>query len=159
MLSPGISSSLMGSLNRTLVGTGLKSIGTIARVNDYPKEFSTLRNQALKRELTVMGMIFMTSMTLEGVFALIKPALSEAFKKSAWFQVLQFVPQVAAYIFSEWSSRKIIPFNQSFEAVLKASQNTTGKVNPFKPANLVTIPLNSPSFAAFNPNYGAERFY
>ncbi len=48
-----------GALSRTLIGSGLKLIGAMARIGDIPQQYPDLREKAIQRELSVVGIIFL----------------------------------------------------------------------------------------------------
>ncbi len=99
------------ALNRTLIGTGLKSIGTMARIYDIPREHTELRRKIAIREAFVVGTIFVASLLVESLFRLLKPAMRKN-------PVIQFIPQAVAYGFAEWLSREVFPVKESFKKML-----------------------------------------
>ncbi len=103
------------ALGRTMLGTGLKTIGIVSRAGDFPENYPDLKKQGMIRETKVVGLVFLTSLMIEALFSKFKPAIRNS-------QVFQFLPQAFAYGFAEWYSRKTTPYTQMLRKALKTPE-------------------------------------
>lgn len=98
---------------RTVVGAGLKSIGSVARIQDIPQEQKALRSQAIQREAILVGSIFAASLALEFL-------LGRFLKRKNEF--IKFIPQAIAYTLAEWVSRKLSTYDEILKSSLRVPQ-------------------------------------
>ena len=125
------------ALYRTLIGTVLKSVGITARILDVPKNQPELKKRVTQRELIDLGVIVGASLILEGVFHKLKA------RGSKINAITQFLPQLMAYVFAEWFSRKVTNYQRFFHSTLKDAPKDTGFINYTQP-KLVMGPLSVP---------------
>jgi hypothetical protein len=152
------------AIYRTLVGASLKSVGCTARILDVPSDVSELKKKAIQREAVLLSTMIVSSLLLEVLFKHMKP-------KKTGFPVLQFIPQILAYAFAEWLSRRTTGYTEVLHSTLinpstKPSVGSVLKTSSSLPAQSVAAKIadykpmpNRPPYYYTNYSMYSNSYY
>lgn len=130
-------------VTRSLIGSGLKSIGVFSRVGDIPENQPALKRKTLLREGAVLTLSFMLGMAFEGLMSAGLSRFGLRGKISS-HPVAEFLPQAAAIYLSEVASRKLTNYKGALHGALDG--------------NTVSVSPAGDSFEKFmSPGFRAEK--
>jgi hypothetical protein len=123
------------TLQKTLLAGVLKGIGVTARIGDVPSEFQSLKKRVKKRELTVFGIVIVTSLVLDSLFNLLPKSINSN-------PYIKFLPQMAAFTFAEWYSRVSTNYRENYRKSLAKSEENDDDDDDDKKALQPDIPVS-----------------
>ena len=101
----------------SVVGTGLKSIGSLTRLSDIPADHQELRARTRSRELTVLALTFVAGLALELGTSLLGPKIRKN-------PIMEFIPQALAIYLSEVASRRLTNYSEALRGALETKPET-----------------------------------